>query len=171
MYARACIICRSTCITIRAYKKKEETMLYTNQTSKCSWQSHRSVSCFQCLDIKYPGMPLLPFFDHPPTSFPVTTFGTSQSPRPSSVTGTNQNYVLSLAPYCLSTMSSQIHQNYSMEVEATQQLGQPVSVSFLHLPLSWLLFPLGPCGSGECGPSLPVSQQRRSIGSKCLLKM
>ena len=70
----------------------------------------------QCLDRTDPGMPLLLASGHPPTSFPATTYQTT------SVVLSLQDQLillfLSLTPYCRTTMSSQIRQNYSTKVEA-----------------------------------------------------
>ena len=59
---------------------------------------------------------------------------------------------LILTPYYRSTMSSQIHQNYSIGGACPPPPGQHASVGLQHLPLSLLLFWPGRCGSGGCGP-------------------
>ena len=71
----------------------------------------------QCLDRTDQGMCLFLASDHPPSSFLGTTFGTIFL---SIVCLHHQlTLVLSLVPYCRSTMSYQMCQNYSSEVQAT----------------------------------------------------
>ncbi|KAJ8788578.1 hypothetical protein J1605_005309 [Eschrichtius robustus] len=69
------------------------------------------------MDRTGPGTPFAPASDQAPT------FLQSQPSEPttelSSATGTSQHHFSSLAPYYSSTMSSQIRQNYSTEVEVT----------------------------------------------------
>lgn len=69
----------------------------------------------QCLDGTEPGRP---FFQPPTTLQPLFQSQTSEPSQPSLASETSQHCVLSLIPYCPTTMSSQILQNYSTEVEA-----------------------------------------------------
>lgn len=77
------------------------------------------------------------------------------SSQPSSTPGTRQHHFLSLAHICQSTLSSQICQNYSTEVEAAinRLVNMHLQTSFTCL--SGILFRLQGCGLRGCGPLLP----------------
>ena len=74
------------------------------------------ISCYSsvCLHGTDPGMPLAPGSNHPPTSFPVTTFGISQLPWASRAC---QHHFLSLVLYYQLAVSSQIHQSCYTKME------------------------------------------------------
>ena len=62
-----------------------------------------------------------PFFQPPATLQPLFQSQPSEpSSQPSSTPGTGQRWILRLAPHCPSAMGSQIHQNYSTEMESRQ---------------------------------------------------
>uniref|UniRef100_G1Q9J7 Ferritin light chain n=1 Tax=Myotis lucifugus TaxID=59463 RepID=G1Q9J7_MYOLU len=86
----------------------------------------------QCSDGTDPGTPFFPASSHPPASDPVTTFRTSS--KTSQHAGFCFVLFSTLTPYCRTTMSSQIHQNYSTQVEAVVNPSQPASASHPHLP-------------------------------------
>lgn len=80
-----------------------------------------------------------PFFQPPATLQPLfQSWPLEPSSQPSSASGTSQYHLLSLAPYCWATMSSQMHQNYSTEVEAA--ISRLVNV---HLQASYAFLSLG----------------------------
>ena len=63
-------------------QKQTEILIILKITQRqCTGRSSGCVSCYNsvCLDGTDPGMPLTPGSDHPPTSFPVTTFRISPS--------------------------------------------------------------------------------------------
>ena len=76
----------------------------------------------QCLEGTDPGMPLASGSDHSPSFFPVTTFGISHSAVHDYWDQPPFFFFKVLTPYYRSTMSSQIHQNYSTEVETPLHL-------------------------------------------------
>lgn len=115
----------------------------------------------QCLDGTDLGMPLPATSDTPASFFPVANFGTNHSAIFS--LGPANTHFLSLAPHCLSTMNSQIHQNYSAQVEAiVSHLGN------LHLrpptPTSlWASISTAMTWLGSAWAASPANWPRRSV--------
>lgn len=91
----------------------------------------------QCSDGTDPGTSLLPASDHPPTSFPVATFGTTSATL--SLVDQPTLFFFILIPYCQTTTSSQIRQNYSTQVEAAVNglTNQPLWASHAYLSLGF----------------------------------
>lgn len=89
-----------------------------------------------------------------------------------SASGTSRRHFLSLAPYCRSTISSQVGQNYSTKVEATLHL--PVSVyqrashTYLSLGFYFHRDDVAPEGVGHF--SCKLAEEKRE-GAEHLLKV
>ncbi|XP_068392826.1 pyroglutamyl-peptidase 1 isoform X1 [Eschrichtius robustus] len=90
----------------------------------------------------------------------------------SSVTGTSQHRFSRLTPYYRSTMSSQIHQNYSTEVEAAinRLVNTHLWVSYTYLSLGFYFDPDDVALEGVGHFFLELAEEKCE-GSECLLKM
>lgn len=84
--------------------------------SQCPRRSPGSVSCFNSVWTEQTQG--RSFFQSSTTLQPFFQSQTTEPSQPPLACETSHHRVLSLIPYCLTTMSSQIRQNYSTEVEA-----------------------------------------------------
>uniref|UniRef100_G1QF74 Ferritin n=1 Tax=Myotis lucifugus TaxID=59463 RepID=G1QF74_MYOLU len=125
----------------------------------------------QCLDRADLGTSLLPASNHPPTSFPVTTFRTTSAILSLRNQPTPFLFLFYLNSYFRTTVSSQIGQNYYTEVEAAA-----THLANLHLQASRTYLPLGFYfnqdnvaleGAGHFFHELAKTFK----GAECLLKM
>ena len=115
----------------------------------------------QCLDGTDPGMPFAPASDHPPTLFPVTTFGVSHS----SILGHRDQPTPFFELNSLLPINRELPDSselFHRGVGRRQPPSQHASAGLLHLPLSGLLFRPRRCGSGGRGPLFPRIGQREA---------
>ena len=121
------------------------------------------VSLQQNLDRTDPEMPLALASDHPPTFFQSQPL--ESATQLSSVTGISVTTSFTLMPYYWSAMRSQIHQNYSIQVEASVHclINLHLQASGAHLSLSFY-FDWKGCDLGGYLPLFPWISRREAGG-------
>ena len=99
--------------------KERHCVVVKRDPQKCARGPLGSVSCFN--RIRMEQTQGCPFFQPSTTLQPLFQSQPSKpSSQPSSTPGTGQRRILRLAPHCPSATGSQIHQNYSAEMESRQ---------------------------------------------------
>lgn len=122
----------------------------------------------QCLHGTGPGTPLLPSSYHTLASFPVTTRTTFAVLR----LRDQPTSLFDLNSYCLTTMSSQIHWNYSTAVETLSTAQPPwnLQASYTSLPLG-SYFNRDDVALEGVGHFFQELAEKKFKGTECLLKM
>lgn len=135
-----------------------------------AWPTCRSVSYFK--SDRTDQTQGRPFFQPLTTLRPPVQSQPPKSSQPPSASETSQHHILRLAPYCGPTMSSQIRQNYSTEVEAAVN-----STVNLHLQASYTYLSLGFHFHSDkvtleaVGQLSPELAEKMHVGVQCLWKM
>ena len=138
---------------------RERTKIFFSLESinrQCTGPSRGCVSCYSsvCLDGTDPGTPLAAGSDHPPTTFPVTTFRISPS-----ATFSHPDHQHHFWPWLLDS-SEWLHGGD----------GSPC-ICGPHAPTSRLLFPPLPCGSGTWWPPCPQTGPGEAQGCPASLEI